>query len=143
MSAAHLNEVTLIGNLGADPEVRTFPDGGKVANLSLATSEKWRDRNTGAENERTEWHRISIRGAGLVGVVEQYARKGSRLFVRGKLQTRKWQDQTGADRYTTEIVVAGFASAIKLLGDPRAGSTPGPETPRAPAGPVDDDEIPF
>lgn len=150
MSAAHLNEVTLIGNLGADPEIKVFADGGRVANLSLATSEKWRDAASGADRERTEWHRVTVRGDGLIGVVERFTRKGSRLFVRGKLQTRKWQESDGRDRYTTEIVVAGYSAALKLLGDPRpagppasGGSMEGTGYGNPPAGSDFDDEIPF
>ncbi|WP_319529170.1 single-stranded DNA-binding protein [uncultured Cohaesibacter sp.] len=113
--AGSLNKVQLIGNLGADPDIRTFPDGGKIANLSVATSETWRDRNTGERRERTEWHRVSILAAGLVGVVERYLAKGSKVFIEGKLETRKWQDQNGQDRYSTEIVVRGFGGQLQLL----------------------------
>lgn len=118
---ASLNRVILMGNLGADPEVKTFQDGGKIANFSLATSQKWRDRQTGEARERTEWHRVTIKADGLVGVVERYCRKGSRVLIEGRLETRKWQDQSGADRHTTEVVVAGFDGSLVLCGDPRGG----------------------
>ena len=100
--AGSLNKVTLIGNLGADPEVRTFNNGGKVCNLRIATSERWRDKNTGENREKTEWHTVAIFSEGLVRVCEQYLRKGSSIYIEGKLQTRKWQDQSGNDRYSTE-----------------------------------------
>lgn len=119
-----LNHVALIGHLGADPEVKSFADGGKLANLRLATTEKWRDRSTGEVRERTEWHSITVRGDGLVGVVgvvERYARKGGRIYVEGKLATRKWQDQEGRDRYTTEVVVAGHGSRFLFLDRANAG----------------------
>lgn len=113
-----INRVTLLGRLGADPEIRSTQSGQKVANLRLATSESWKDKNTGEKKERTEWHSISVWGDGLVGVVERYAKKGLRLVVEGKLQTRKWQDQSGHDRYTTEIVVQGFGAGITLIDFP-------------------------
>lgn len=104
MASRGVNKVILVGNLGADPECRTFQNGDLVANFSLATSETWQDKNTGEQREKTEWHRCVV-FRGLAGVVQQYVRKGSKLYVEGKLQTRKWQDQNGLDRYTTEIVV--------------------------------------
>lgn len=104
MANRGINKVILVGNLGADPECRTFQNGDLVANFSLATSETWQDKNTGEQREKTEWHRCVV-FRGLAGVVQQYVRKGSKLYVEGKLQTRKWQDQNGLDRYTTEIVV--------------------------------------
>ena len=103
--AGSLNKVMLIGNLGADPEVRSFQNGGKVANLRIATSETWKDRNTGERQERTEWHTVAIFSEGLVNVCENYLRKGSKVFIEGQLQTRKWQDQSGNDRYSTEVVL--------------------------------------
>ena len=103
--AGSLNKVMLIGNLGADPEIRSFQNGGKVANLRIATSETWKDRNTGERQERTEWHTVAIFSEGLVGVVERFLRKGSKVYIEGQLQTRKWQGQDGQDRYTTEVVV--------------------------------------
>ena len=102
--AGSVNKVILIGNLGRDPEVRSFQNGGKVCNLRIATSETWRDRNTGERKERTEWHSVAIFQEGLVKVAEQYLRKGSKVYIEGQLQTRKWQDQSGQDRYTTEII---------------------------------------
>ncbi len=118
--AGSVNKVILIGNLGRDPEVRTFPDGGKLCNLRIATSERWRDRNTGEQRERTEWHNVVLRGDGLVRVAEQYLRKGSKVYVEGTLQTRKWQDQSGQDRYSTDVVVAGMGGTLTML-DGRGG----------------------
>ncbi|SES76465.1 single-stranded DNA-binding protein [Oceanicella actignis] len=150
-----LNRVELIGHLGADPELRTFQDGGRVANLSLATTEKWRNRQTGDVSERTEWHRITVRGDGLVGVVERFTRKGSRIYVAGKLQTRKWTDQQGAERYTTEVILAGFDSKLVLLdraghaagqhgAAPAAGAGDAPVAGGRQGGASDiDDDIPF
>ena len=113
--AGSVNKVILIGNLGRDPEVRTFGNGGKVANLSLATSESWKDRQSGERKEKTEWHRVAVFGDGLVGVVERYIKKGSKLYIEGKLQTRKWQDRDGNDKYTTEIVLQGPNSNLTML----------------------------
>ncbi len=113
--AGSLNKVMLIGNLGADPEVRSFQNGGRVANLRIATSETWKDRNTGERQERTEWHNVAIFSEGLVNVVENYLRKGSKVFIEGKLQTRKWQDQSGQDRYTTEVVLRGYDGTLTML----------------------------
>ncbi len=119
--AGSLNKVTLIGNLGADPEIRTFSNGNKVCNLSIATTEKWRDKNTGENREKTEWHRVAIFSEGLVRVCEQYLRKGSSVYLEGKIQTRKWQDQSGADRYSTEIVLQGFDSKMLMLDGRNSG----------------------
>ncbi|WP_027258769.1 single-stranded DNA-binding protein [Leisingera aquimarina] len=113
--AGSLNKVMLIGNLGRDPEVRSFQNGGKVCNLRIATSENWKDRNTGERRERTEWHSVAIFSEGLVRVAEQYLRKGSKVYIEGQLQTRKWQDQSGQDRYSTEIVLQGFGSTLTML----------------------------
>ena len=113
--AGSLNKVMLIGNLGADPEVRSFQNGGKVCNLRLATTESWKDRNTGERQERTEWHTVAIFSEGLVGVAERYLRKGSKIFVEGQLQTRKWQDQSGNDRYSTEVVLRGLNGTLTML----------------------------
>lgn len=110
-----LNQVQLIGNLGADPEVRTLPSGGKVVNMSIATSEKWKDKNTGENREKTEWHRVVIFQEGIAGVAEKYLKKGSKIFIQGALQTRKWQDQSGADKYSTEVVLQGFNCSLKML----------------------------
>ena len=117
--AGSLNKVMLIGNLGADPEVRSFQNGGKVANLRIATSETWKDRE-GQRQERTEWHTVAIFSEGLVRVVESYLKKGSKVFVEGQLQTRKWQDQNGQDRYSTEVVLRGFNGTLTML-DGREG----------------------
>lgn len=113
--AGSVNKVILIGNLGQDPEIRSFQNGGKVANLRVATSETWKDRNTGERRERTEWHRVAIMSEGLVNVVERFLKKGSKVYLEGQLETRKWQDQSGQDRYTTEIVLRGFNSALVML----------------------------
>lgn len=113
--AGSLNKVMLIGNLGADPEIRSFQNGGRVANLRIATSETWKDRNTGERQERTEWHTVAIFSEGLVNVVENYLKKGSKVYVEGKLQTRKWQDQQGNDRYSTEVVLRGFDGTLTML----------------------------
>lgn len=109
-----LNKVTLIGNLGQDPDVRMTQSGDKVANVSIATTEKWKDKNTGERQEKTEWHRVVFFG-NVAGTVEQYLRKGSKIYVEGKLQTRKWQDQQGQDKYTTEVVVSGFGGSMIML----------------------------
>ncbi|SEL89476.1 single-strand binding protein [Roseovarius azorensis] len=113
--AGSVNKVILIGNLGRDPEVRTFQNGGKVCNLRIATSETWKDKATGERRERTEWHTVAIFSEGLVRVAEQYLRKGSKVYLEGKLQTRKWQDQSGQDRYSTEIVLQGFDASLVML----------------------------
>ena len=113
--AGSLNKVMLIGNLGADPEVRSFQNGGRVANLRIATSETWKDRNTGERQERTEWHTVAIFSEGLVNVCENYLKKGSKVFIEGQLQTRKWQDQNGQDRYSTEVVLRGYNGTLTML----------------------------
>lgn len=120
-----VNKVILVGNLGQDPEVRNLPSGGKVVNLSIATSERWKDRNSGEQREKTEWHRVVIFSEGLVKVAEQYLRKGSKVYIEGQLQTRKWQDQSGADKFSTEIVLQGFNAQMVLLDGPQ-GSTDRP-----------------
>lgn len=114
--AGSVNKVIIVGNLGRDPEVRSFPNGGKVVNLRIATSENWRDRNTGERKERTEWHSVAIFNENLAKIAEQYLRKGSTVYIEGQLETRKWQDQTGADRYTTEIVLRQYRGELTLLG---------------------------
>lgn len=145
--AGSLNKVMIIGNLGRDPEVRSFQNGGKVCNLNIATSENWKDKNTGERREKTEWHRVAIFQEGLVRVAEQYLRKGSKVYIEGKLQTRKWQDQSGADRYSTEVVLQGFGGTLVMLDGPsRQDSGGGYQAPSggAPAGDaVPDDEIPW
>jgi single-strand DNA-binding protein len=120
--AGSLNKVMLIGNLGADPEIRSFQNGGKVANLRIATSETWKDRNTGERQERTEWHTVAIFSEGLVGVVERFLRKGSKVYIEGQLQTRKWQDQSGNDRYSTEVVLRGLNGTLTMLDGAQGGS---------------------
>ena len=122
--AGSLNKVMLIGNLGADPEVRSFQNGGKVANLRIATSETWKDRNTGERQERTEWHTVAIFTEGLIGVVERFLRKGSKVYIEGQLRTRKWQDQSGNDRYSTEVVLQGMNGTLTML-DGASGATSG------------------
>lgn len=155
--AGSVNKVILVGNLGRDPEVRSFQNGGKVCNLRIATSENWKDRNTGEKREKTEWHSVAIFQEGLVRVAEQYLRKGSKVYIEGQLQTRKWQDQSGNDRYSTEVVLQGFGGTLVMLdgrgggggdgggyGDDRSGGSQqggGFDGP-APAGNIDD-EIPF
>ncbi|MEO6395100.1 MAG: single-stranded DNA-binding protein [Devosia sp.] len=158
--AGSVNKVILVGNLGADPEVRTLPSGNKVVNLSVATSESWRDRNSGERKEKTEWHRVVIFSEGLAKVAEQYLRKGAKVYLEGQLQTRKWQDQAGAEKYSTEVVLQGFNSNLTMLdgrgegsgdsggfsGPPSAsragGSRPSAKAPAFESGGVDDD-IPF
>ncbi|WP_170769536.1 single-stranded DNA-binding protein [Ruegeria lacuscaerulensis] len=167
--AGSVNKVILIGNLGADPEVRSFQNGGKVCNLRIATSETWKDRNTGERRDRTQWHTVAIFSEPLVRVAEQYLRKGSKVYIEGQLETRKWQDQSGQDRYSTEVVLRPYRSELTMLdargeggggggygggqsgggyggqagggyGDPYGGPSGSP----APAsGGIDDDEIPF
>ncbi len=159
--AGSVNKVIIIGNLGRDPEVRTFQNGGKVCNLRIATSETWKDRNTGERRERTEWHSVAIFSEGLVRVAEQYLRKGSKVYIEGKLQTRKWQDQSGQDRYSTEIALQGFDGTLVMLdgrgegggggggsyggsgqGSYDSGPSQGDQMGGAPARDIDD-EIPF
>jgi single-strand DNA-binding protein len=118
--AGSVNKVILIGNLGADPEIRRTQDGRPVANLRLATSESWKDKNTGERKEKTEWHRVVIFNENLCRIAEQYLKKGSKVFIEGALQTRKWQDQSGQDRYSTEVVLQGFRGEMTLLD--RSGS---------------------
>ena len=159
--AGSVNKVILIGNLGADPEVRSFANGGKVCNLRIATSETWRDKNTGERKEKTEWHSVAIFNEGLVRIAEQYLRKGSKVYIEGQLQTRKWQDQSGQDRYSTEVVLQGFNGTLTMLdgrgegggggggmssgsdqGGYGGGGGGGGVGSRSPAGEIDD-EIPF
>lgn len=113
--AGSVNKVILVGNLGADPEVKSFQNGGKICNLRIATSEDWKDRQTGEKKERTEWHSVVLNSEGLVGVAERYLRKGSKVYIEGSLRTRKWQDQSGNDRYTTEVSVAGYDGKLVML----------------------------
>ncbi|MFG6567363.1 single-stranded DNA-binding protein [Sulfitobacter sp. 1A13679] len=143
--AGSVNKVILIGNLGQDPEVRDFANGGKVCNLRVATSENWKDRNTGERKEKTEWHSVAIFQEGLVRIAEQYLKKGSKVYIEGQLQTRKWQDQSGNDRYSTEVVLQGFGGTLTMLdakassgGNASASASPAPSKPDQ-----EDDEIPF
>lgn len=119
--AGSLNKVMLIGNLGADPEIRSFQNGGKVANLRIATSETWKDRNSGERQERTEWHTVAIFSEGLIGVVERFLKKGSKVYIEGSLQTRKWQDNNGQDRYSTEVVLRGMNGTLTMLDGAQGG----------------------
>lgn len=119
--AGSVNKVILVGNLGADPEVRSFQNGGKVCNLRIATSESWKDRMTGEKKEKTEWHSVAIFSEGLAGVAERFLRKGSKVYVEGKLQTRKWQDNNGNDRYSTEVVLQGPSAVLTMLDGPGGG----------------------
>lgn len=171
--AGSVNKVIIIGNLGRDPEVRSFQNGGKVCNLRIATSETWKDRTTGERKERTEWHSVAIFSEPLARIAEQYLRKGSKVYIEGQLETRKWQDQSGADRYSTEVVLRPYNSTLTMLdgrgenggsgggggyggggggyGDDRGGGYPddrgGPSGPAGgaggPGGNDMDDEIPF
>ena len=120
-----VNKVILVGNLGADPEVRSTSDGRPIVNLRIATSESWKDRNTGERKERTEWHRVVIFNEGLARVAEQYLRKGAKVYIEGQLQTRKWEDQGGQERYSTEVVLQGFNSVLTMLDGRGAGEEGG------------------
>jgi len=142
-----VNKVILLGRLGKDPEVRNFQNGGKVVNFSVATSERWKDSD-GNQKERTEWHNVAIFNEHLAGVSEKYLRKGAQVYLEGQLQTRKWQDQSGQDRFTTEVVLPRFGGAITLIGGKGdgGGDAPANDAPRqrkAPADDLDDDLIPF
>lgn len=150
--AGSVNKVILVGNLGRDPEVRTTQDGREIANLSLATSESWRDKSTGERREKTEWHRVVIFNDNLVNVVKNFLRKGSKVYLEGALQTRKWTDQAGVEKYSTEIVLQGYNAALTML-DTKKDSEGGYSEPSSNHGsskpamkPTDhmvDDEIPF
>jgi single-strand DNA-binding protein len=162
--AGSVNKVILIGNLGADPEIRRTQDGRPIANLRVATSDSWRDKATGERKEKTEWHRVVIFNEGLCKIAEQYLKKGSKVYLEGALQTRKWQDKDGQDKYSTEVVLQGFNSSLTMLdgrggggGGAEAGEgggdfgSPGPTAARRPAAAAAgggrrddmDDEIPF
>lgn len=148
-----VNKVIIVGNLGRDPEVRSFSNGGKVCNLRIATSEKWKDRNSGERKERTEWHSVSIISEPLAKVAEQYLRKGSKVYIEGQLETRKWQDQQGQDRYSTEVVLRPYKSELVMLDGPQGGGQSsggygeqqgsGYGAGGRPGGNDFDDEIPF
>ena len=136
--AGSVNKVILVGNLGRDPEVRSFPNGGKVVNLRIATSETWRDKQSGERKERTEWHSVAIFNEALGKIAEQYLRKGSTVYIEGQLETRKWQDQSGADRYTTEIVLRQYRGELTLLGGRDGGVAAGGMDDRGSGGGYDD-----
>lgn len=146
--AGYLNRAEILGNVGADPDIRSLNNGSKVASFRVATSESWKDKNTGEKKERTEWHSVVIWNEGLVGIVEKYVKKGSKILVEGELQTRKWE-RAGIDRYSTEIVLTGFGGKLLLLGDGGGGggraSDPNDNAGRSgnSAGAGVDDEIPF
>ena len=152
--AGSVNKATILGNVGKDPEIRTTQSGGKIASLTIATSESWKDRNSGERKEQTEWHRVTVMSAPLAEVVEKYVKKGSKLYIEGKIQTRKWTDQSGQDRYTTEIVISGFGGQLVML-DGRssdAGSSapapapqprPQPKPQQQPSYDDLDDSVPF
>ncbi|MET2956465.1 single-stranded DNA-binding protein [Vibrio harveyi] len=123
MASRGINKVILVGNLGNDPEIRYMPNGGAVANITIATSESWRDKATGEQREKTEWHRVVLFGK-LAEVAGEYLRKGSQVYIEGQLQTRKWQDQSGQDRYSTEVVVQGFNGVMQMLGGRAQGGAP-------------------
>lgn len=149
--AGSVNKVIIVGSLGRDPEIRSFQNGGKVCNLSVATSEHWRDKNSGERKERTEWHRVAIFSEGLVRVADQYLRKGSSVYIEGQLETRKFQDASGQDKYSTEVVLRGFNSALTMLDgkrdDDRSDGYQPNKTPPAGGGgfrnDLDGDDIPF
>ncbi|EJL6311322.1 single-stranded DNA-binding protein [Vibrio cholerae] len=148
MSSRGINKVTLIGNLGSDPEVRYMPSGGAVASLSIATSETWRDKTTGEQKEKTEWHRVTVFGK-LAEIARDFLKKGAQVYVEGELRTKKWQDQSGEDRYSTGVVVQGYRGILQMLGNRQLESnspqtpTP-PEPPQYNEPPIDfDDDIPF
>ena len=134
-----LNKVMIIGNLGADPEIRHSKSGKPIVNLRLATSESWKDRNTGERKEKVEWHRVVIFSEKLAEIAQKYLKKGSKVYIEGQIQTRKWQDQSGADKYTTEIIISGFSGVMKMLGE----KSPGNYEPVQKAEPELDDSIPF
>ena len=156
--AGSVNKVILIGNVGADPEIRRTQSGAAIANLRIATSESWRDKNSGERKEKTEWHTVVVFNEGLTKIVEQYVKKGSKLYLEGSLQTRKWQDQSGNDRYSTEVVLQAFNGTLTLLDGPKGEDRSGGDYAKASGGegrkkepdgyghqPADfgDDDIPF
>jgi single-strand DNA-binding protein len=156
--AGSINKVILVGNLGRDPEIRSTQDGREIANLAIATSESWKDRNTGERKEKTEWHRVAIFNEGLVNIAKSYLKKGSKVYLEGQLQTRKWTDQAGVEKYSTEVVLQGFNSNLTMLDGKSGGGDNSNYTPAAgaaasggsygggsaaPAGELMDDEIPF
>lgn len=124
--AGSVNKVILVGNLGKDPEVRTFQNGGRVAHMTIATSESWKDKATGEKKERTEWHRVAIMNESLVGVAERYLKKGAKVYIEGQLETRKWQDQSGQEKYTTEVVLRPYRGELTMLDSAGGRSSGGP-----------------
>lgn len=132
--AGSVNKVIIVGNLGRDPEVKSFPNGGKVVNLRVATSESWRDKQTGERKEKTEWHSVAIFNENLAKIAEQYLRKGSTVYLEGALETRKWQDQTGQDKYSTEIVLKAFRGELTLLGGGQQSQGGGQSYDQSPQG---------
>ncbi len=147
MASRGINKVILVGNLGNDPEIRHMPNGGAVATLTIATSETWRDKATNEQREKTEWHRVVIFGK-LADVAGQYLHKGSQVYIEGQLQTRKWQDQNGQERFTTEVVVQGYNGVMQMLGGARSDNSPqGRQPPQQPYNEppmdFDDDDLPF
>lgn len=148
--AGSVNKVILVGNLGRDPEVRNFPNGGKVVNLRIATSETWKDKASGERKERTEWHSVAIFNDGIAKIAEQYLKKGSTVYLEGQLETRKWQDQSGADKYSTEVVLRPFNGVMTLLGGKPSGDGGGQQEQRrdddsqsSRSSREDEDSIPF
>ena len=158
--AGSVNKVIIVGNLGKDPEIRTFQNGGRVASFSVATSENWKDKATGEKKERTEWHRISVLNENLVGIVERFLKKGSKVYLEGQLETRKWTDKEGKERYSTEVVLRPFRGELTMLDGKSGGASANGNAPsfgddeapamvasggggRASAAPELDDEIPF
>jgi len=141
--AGSVNKVILIGNLGRDPEIRSFQNGGKVCNFSIATSESWKDKQTGERKEKTEWHNIVVKNEGLISVAERFLKKGSKVYIEGKMESRKYTDKDGAEKYTTEVVLSPFGGTLTMLDS--AKSEPQAQTEAAPAAaaPSLDDDIPF
>jgi single-strand DNA-binding protein len=141
-----VNKVILVGNLGSDPEVKSFSNGARICNLRIATSENWTDKQSGERKERTEWHSVVIRSDGLIGIAEKYLRKGKKVYIEGSLSTRKWQDQNGADRYSTEVTLSGPGAVMTMLDGGGAGnaqSQSSGSSTHGPADDLDDDSVPF
>lgn len=147
--AGSINKVILVGNIGKDPEIRSFQNGGRVASFSVATSESWKDKNSGERRERTEWHRISVMNDALVGIVEQYMRKGMKVYVEGQLETRKWTDKEGNEKFSTEVVLRPYHGEITMLesakngGEQQQPATQKAQQPASAQAQMMDDEIPF
>lgn len=146
--AGSVNKVIVVGNLGADPEVKAFQNGGRICNLRVATAEDWKDKTTGERKEKTEWHSVTLNSDGLVSVAERFLKKGSKVYIEGKLQTRKWQDKDGNDRYSTEVVVGGFDGKLVMLDGAKGGAGNGggghkPPTDNGGFDDMDGDDVPF